>query len=66
MMREICSLKRIGYQFDIYSSLLRLFAALESPDTYKATHVSLGHSLYWNGGGNDLGHCVSSAGSMPM
>lgn len=38
------SVKRIGYQFDIYSSLLRLFAALESPDVYKATHVSLGHS----------------------
>lgn len=37
-------MKRIGYQFDIYSSLLRLFAALESPDVYKATHVSLGHS----------------------
>ena len=35
--------KRIGYQFDIYSSLLRLFAALENPELYKATYVSLGY-----------------------
>ena len=33
--------KRIGYQFDIYSSLLRLFAALENPELYKATYISL-------------------------
>ena len=38
------SAKRIGYQFDVYSSLLRLFAALENPDIYKATHISLRHS----------------------
>ena len=35
--------KRIGYQFDIYSSLLRLFAALENPELYKATYISLGY-----------------------
>lgn len=36
--------KRIGYQFDIYSSLLRLFAVLENPEQYKATYVSMGYS----------------------
>lgn len=35
--------KRIGYQFDIYSSLLRLFAVLENPEQYKATYVSMGY-----------------------
>ena len=38
------TVKRIGYQFDVYSSLLRLFAALENPDIYKATHISLRNS----------------------
>ena len=33
----------MGYQFDIYSSLLRLFAALESPELYRAEYVSLGY-----------------------
>ena len=37
------SKKRVGYQFDIYSSLLRLFAALESPELYRAEYVSLGY-----------------------
>ena len=37
------TVKRIGYQFDVYSSLLRLFAALENPDIYKATPVSYTH-----------------------
>ena len=35
--------KRIGYQFDLYSSLLRLFAVLENPEQYKATYVSMGY-----------------------
>lgn len=35
--------KRVGYQFDICSSLLRLFAALESPELYRAEYVSLGY-----------------------
>lgn len=35
--------KRIGYQFDIYSSLLRLFAVLENPEQYKATYASMGY-----------------------
>ena len=38
------TVKRIGYQFDVYSSLLRLFAALENPDIYKAAHISLRNS----------------------
>lgn len=40
---EAYTRKRIGYQFDIYSSLLRLFAALENSELYKATYVSLGY-----------------------
>lgn len=38
------SAKRTGYQFDVYSSLLRLFAALENPGIYQASHVVLEHS----------------------
>lgn len=35
--------KRVGYQFDIYSSLLRLFSALEDSSVYKTSYVSLGY-----------------------
>ena len=35
--------KRIGYNFDIYSSLSRFFAALEDRKQYKADYIDLGY-----------------------
>lgn len=36
--------KRVGYNFDIYSSLSRFFAMLETEKNYKTAHVNLGHN----------------------